>query len=223
MGVNTFLLDRRTAGLFIGGTRQTVGTLRRFFKLTELDEERAAECDAASLIRPSPAAAMVMDISELPLASAPDSPVASHLVMGWDEGRGTVTDLKWDFLPVLGYAIRDPMTQDYTLYEIRDKMLHPMDRSRAHQLELLDRKGSLIRHGQPRITSCEDVRPFLDRYADAECILSTGQKEKLMTRIEGGQLPPADWFVGKTPMQIEQYRPEQLGPGSGQEGPSSGP
>jgi hypothetical protein len=53
MGVNTFLLDRRTAKLLIGGKPQTVGTLRRFFKLTELDEERTAELDAASAVTPS--------------------------------------------------------------------------------------------------------------------------------------------------------------------------
>jgi hypothetical protein len=88
MGVNTFLLDRRTATLLIGASRHTVGTLRRFFKLTELDDERAAELDAAALITPSPAAALVMDITKLPLAGEPDRPVAPHLVLGWDEGRG---------------------------------------------------------------------------------------------------------------------------------------
>jgi len=31
MGVNLYLLDRRTAVLLIGGSKQTVGTLRRFF------------------------------------------------------------------------------------------------------------------------------------------------------------------------------------------------
>ena len=71
MGVNTFLLDRRTATVRIGERRHTVGTLRRFFELTELDEERAAERDAAAGITPSPVAALIMDISKLPLADEP--------------------------------------------------------------------------------------------------------------------------------------------------------
>ena len=120
MGVNIFLLDRRTAVLSIGGTRQTVGTLRRFFKLTELDAERAAERDAAANVIPSPVAVLLMDITDLPMATAPEQPVRAHLVLGWDEGRGSVTDFGWDYLPRLGYAVRDPATSEYTLYEERD-------------------------------------------------------------------------------------------------------
>lgn len=211
MGVNTFLLDRRTATVVIDGTKQTVGTLRRFFKLTEFDEDRAAERDSATLIRPSPVAAMIMDVSDFPLASAPDTPVAAHLVIGWDEGRGSVTDFGWDFLPTLGYAARDPATHEYTLFELRDGLLHPIDAARACSLGLLDGQGRLVRHGQPVITSCENVRPFLDRYADADCTLSSGRKETLMTVIPDGQLPPAEWFLGKTPRQTTEYRPDRPG------------
>jgi hypothetical protein len=199
MGVNTFLLNRRTAVVRIGASSQTVGTLRRFFKLTELDEERAAELDAAAGITPSPAATMIMDITELPLASEPGKPVPGHLVLGWDEGRGSVTDFDWDYLPQLGYAVRNAATQEYVLFELRDERLYPIDTDRAIDLNLLDAEGHLIRHGQPVITGCESVRPFLDRYADAACTLSSGATEKLMTKIEGGSLPPAEWFIGKTP------------------------
>jgi hypothetical protein len=38
-----------------------------------MDAERAAERDAAALITPSPAAPMVMDIRDLPLAGEPGS------------------------------------------------------------------------------------------------------------------------------------------------------
>ena len=213
MGVNTFLLDRRTAVLVIGGSRQTVGTLRRFFKLTELDleEGRAAELDAAARITPSPAAAMIMDITELPLADRPGKPVAAHLVLGWDEGRGSVTDFGWDYLPQLGYAVRNAATQEYVLFELRDELLYPIDATRALDLGLLDAHGRLIRRGQPVITGCENVRPFLDRYADADCILSSGATETLMTTIEGGRLPPAEWFIGKTPREVAKYPPERPG------------
>jgi hypothetical protein len=207
MGVNTFLLDRRTAVVLIGGSRQTVGTLRRFFKLTELDEERAAEFDAAAGITPPPAAAMIMDITELPLAAEPGQPVPGHLVLGWNKGRGSITDFGWDYLPRLGYAVRNAATQEYVLFELRDELLYPIDTSRAIDLNLLDAHGLLIRRGQPVITGCENIRPFLDRYADADCILSSGATETLMTTIEGGRLPPAEWFIGKTPREVAKYPP----------------
>jgi hypothetical protein len=209
MGVNTFLLDRRTARLLIGGSSQTVGTLRRFFKLTELDEERAAELDAAAGITPSPAAAMIIDITELPLAAEPAKPVPGHLVLGWDEGRGSVTDFGWDYLPRLGYAVRNAATQEYVLFELRDNLLYPIDANRALDLGLLDAQGHLIRRGQPVITGCENVRHFLDRYADADCTLSSGITERMMTVIEGGTLPPAEWFIGKTPREVAKYSPER--------------
>jgi hypothetical protein len=205
MGVNTFLLDRRTAKLLIGGSPQTVGTLRRFFKLTELNEERAAELDTPAGITPSPAAALIMDITELPLADKPAKVIAAHLVLGWDEGRGSVTDFGWDYLPRLGYAVRNAATQEYVLFELRGELLYPIDANRALDLGLLDTHGHLIRRGQPVITGCENVRPFLDRYADADCTLSSGATETLMTTIEGGRLPPTEWFIGKTPREVAKY------------------
>lgn len=207
MGVNTFLLDRRTVTLMVGGTRQTVGTLRRFFKLTELDEEREAELAAAERDTHSPAAALNMDVCEIPLAAEPRKPIAAHLVLGWDEGRGSVTDFGWDYLPQLGYAVRDPTNHTFTLYEMRDHLLHPVDAARARELNLLDAADHLVRHGQPRITGCENVRPYLDKYADADCTLSTGDKETLLTAVEGSELPPAEWFVGKRPMDVQRYPP----------------
>jgi hypothetical protein len=182
MGVNTFLLDRRTVTLLVGGSRQTAGTLRQFFKLTELDDERAAELEAAALITPSPAAALVMDITDLPLAGEPDKPVAAHLVLGWDDGLGSVTDFGWDYLPRLGYAVRDPASWSYTLHECRSGPLHPIDALRARELGLLDAGGELIRHGQPRITACRSVKPWIPGYAEAECMFDSGAADLAIAR-----------------------------------------
>jgi hypothetical protein len=212
MGVNTFLLDRRTATLLIGGSKQTVGTLRRFFKFTELGDERVAELDAAAHITPSPAAALVVDISELPLASTPDKPVAAHLVLGWDEGRGSVTDFGWDYLPRLGYAVRDRANGEYTLHEERTGLLHPIDDLRARELDLLAAGGELIRHGQPRITTCRSVRSYIPGYAEADCTFNSGAENKLLVAVSDGQLPPKTWFVGKRPMDVERYRRNPAGP-----------
>jgi len=208
MGVVKYLLDRRTVTVRIGDSRQAIGTLRRFFKITELDEERNAELEAADGIRPSPVAAMIMDESEFALASDPTTPVRSHLVLGWDEGMGSVTDFGWDFLPELGYAVRDPASGEYTLFELRnDRLLYPVDDGRARELGLLDQEGHPVRHGQPVITECENVRPFLDKYADADCTLSTGVKETLLTVIDDGKLPPAEWYIGRKPREVGCYPP----------------
>ena len=133
MGVNIFLLDRRPATLIVAGFRQRIGTLRRYFKLTELTGERVAEIEAANRIPSAPAAALVADESELPLASVPNEPVRAHLVLGWDADRRRVTDLGWDYLPQLGYAVRNPRTHEFTLFEERGDLLYPIgiDRKRC--------------------------------------------------------------------------------------------
>ena len=212
MGVNIYLLDRRTVTLLIGTSKQTVGTLRAFFKLTELDDERAAERDAAASITPSPAAALVMDITDLPLAGEPDKPVAAHLVLGWDEGRGSVTDFGWEYLPQLGYAVRDRASGNYTLYEDRSGLLHPIDDHRAHELGLLDAGGKLIRRGQPRITACRSVTPYIPGYADADCTFDNGGSDKLLVVTPEGQIPPEAWFVGKRPLDVQRYQLDSTAP-----------
>jgi hypothetical protein len=206
MGVNTFLLDRRTATLFVGGSKQTVGTLRRFFKITELNGGRAAELNASAYITPSPAAALIVDISELQLADAPDKPVAAHMVLGWDEGRGSVTDFGWDYLPQLGFAIRDRDTGHYTLHEEREGLLHAIDNRRARVLGLLTAGGELIRHGQPRIATCRSVSPYIPGYAEADCTFDSGGANKLLIATPDGEIPPETWFIGKRPMDVERYR-----------------
>jgi hypothetical protein len=105
--------------------------------------------------------------------------------------------------------VRNAATQAYTLLELRDELLYPIDEGRAHELSLLDARGQLIRHGQPVIIECRNVRPFLDCYADADCVLSGGAEETLMTVIEGGTLPPPEWFIGKNPREAAKYPPER--------------
>ncbi len=56
---------------------------------------------------------------------------ADFTSLGWDEGRGSVTDFGWDHLPQLGYAVRNPATQEYVLFELRDELLYPIDATRA--------------------------------------------------------------------------------------------
>lgn len=213
MGVNTFLLDRRNVMLLIGGTRQTVGTLRRFFKVTEIDEKRAAELTAASGSRPSPLAVMLVDVDELRRAGDPHGrPVAAHLVLGWDEGRGSVTDFGWDYLPKLGYAVRDPTTGDYVLHEERAGELIAIDARRARELRLIDAAGHLRPHGQPRIVGCRSVKLWSRDCAEAECIFDNGTGDMVLTLSPDGKLPPEEWFIGKRPMDVERYPAGPPGP-----------
>lgn len=212
MGVNTFVLDRRTATLLIGSGRHTVGTLRRFYKISELDDERVIELDAAARITPSPAAVLLMDITELPLAGEPDKPIAAHLVLGWDEGRGSVTDFGWDYLPRLGYAVRDRTDGNYALHEERDGRLHTIDDGRARELGLVNDAGELIRHGQPRITRCRSVKSYIAGYAEADCTFDSGDDDRLLIVTPDGQLPPETWLVGKRPMDVARYQRDLAGP-----------
>jgi hypothetical protein len=79
MGVRVYLLDRRPTTLPIGGTVQTIGTLRQFCKLTEMDIARSVEETTAAQIIPSPTAAMIIDVTESPLVDDPDNHVVGRL------------------------------------------------------------------------------------------------------------------------------------------------
>ncbi len=208
MGVNIFILDRRPVRLSVAGVVQDVGSLRRFWKMTELDDERAAEMTAsgkAASALPSPKAAMLADVSELPSGSADGTPVKAHLVIGWDEGRTRVTDFVWDSLPVLGYAVHDPDAQVFVLHEERDQTLHPLGRGRAVDLGLTGTDGLLLPHGQPTITGCRLVQPAISGYAEAVCVLDDGREQTLLVGITDGVLPAPEWFVGRKPMETERY------------------
>ncbi len=210
MGVAVHILDRRTISLKVGGTPHEIGTLRHVSKLTELDGHRAAELERAATL-PSPVAVMVVAPLEMRLASAPGTAAAAHLVIGWDEGRGSVTDMAWDYLPVMGYAVRDAVGGAFTLHELCDGTLHPVDGERAAILGLLTKDGSLRRRGQPAIAECRTVRPYAPEFAVADCVLEGGRHERLFMRVEGDALPDPSWLVGRRPMDVERYGPGATG------------
>jgi len=60
----------------LAGSQHTVGTSRRFFKLTELDEERGEELDAAARNKPFPAEAL-RNVARL-TSKAPDRPCGTY-------------------------------------------------------------------------------------------------------------------------------------------------
>jgi hypothetical protein len=62
--------------------------------------------------------------TETPLDLKSGVEVGAHPVIGWDEGRTSVTDMGSDYLRVLGYAVRDPDSGVIALYERRDGALH---------------------------------------------------------------------------------------------------
>jgi hypothetical protein len=211
MGVLTFILERRTATLEVGHTKHSVGTLRTFVKVTELSDTLSAELDAAALIRPSPVAAMVVAMSDLALASDPDQKISAHRVIGWDDGRGSVTDLGWDYLPQLGFAILDGATGAFVLHREADGLLHPFTVREALGLGILDGQGRLIRRGQPRITECRSVLPYIDGYAMAGCSFDNGRGDELIVATPRGCMPPPEWFVGKRPMDVGSYDAAVIG------------
>jgi len=191
MGVNVFILDRRPSRLTVAGAIQDAGSLRRSWKLTELDEKRSSRLAASEALAagmPSLRVAILADVSEMPLGTASSVPVKAHLVIGWDDGRTRVTDLGWDYLPVLGYAVRDPESGVFVLHEERDHALHRLDRERAVELGLVGPDGQLVPHGQPLISECRSVRPYIFGFAEADCTFADGRQEKLLIKVVGAEL-----------------------------------
>ena len=208
MGVQLYILDRRQTALVIAGTRHTIGILRRSWKLTEIDAERASEISAAKESHKggvAPAAVMVAEVSDIPLLAAPGHSVAAHSVIGWEAGRHTVTDMAWDFLPVLGFAVRALGTDDFVLHEEREGGLMPLTLARAMELSILDEAGQLLRHGQPPIVKCLGVKPLIQSYAIATCRLAYGRPVELVTEIVADGLPPTGWYIGKLPSETKVF------------------
>lgn len=204
MGVVIHILDRRTVWLDIGGTQHQIGTLRHLSKATELDDSRAAEIKEAASLIPSRPAVLLAQTVDLPHESADGRSVAAHLVIGWDEGRGSVSDQGWDYLPMLGYAVRDNQRDVFVLHELRDGKLHAINAERAGALGLIS-NGVLVRRGQPVVSGCRSIRRYIPGFVEADCVLEDGRQEKLLVRITGDGLPDPSWLVGRKPMDAEQY------------------
>jgi hypothetical protein len=208
MGVQIYLLDRRKVTLLVDDLVQEIGTLRRSWKVTEIDGERAMEIDPAKAGlqgKTAPVAVMVADVAELPLVAEPSKPVAAHLVLGWDADRSSVTDFEWDYLPILGYAVQTSASVGYILHEERAGGLSPVTRIRAVELGIHDQAGQFLRQGQPSIAECRSVRPYTTSYAQADCILSNGQAAEILTSIEAGETPEPAWYTGKRPADVARY------------------
>ena len=139
MGVQIYLLDRRKVTLFIDGLPQEIGTLRRSWKVTEVDNQRAAEMEATVAGRrgqSAPLAVMVADVAEIALTARLSRAVPAHMVIGWDADRFSVTDFAWDHLPVLGYAVHNAGSAGYELHEERGGILYPLTKGRAIELAI---------------------------------------------------------------------------------------
>jgi hypothetical protein len=211
MGVQIYLLDRRTVTLNIDGHDHAIGTLRRSWKITEVDNVRAAEIEAEKQklsTMEKPIAALVTDVIELALASDPERSVAGHIVLGWDADRVEVTNSGWDYLPVLGYAIRDPASNNFILYDNLDGKVAPLGEERAMALGIISANGKLIRRGQPTIANCISVRPFITNRVEADCVLSDGQSARLLTFVDPENPPDKKWYVGKRPSDVANYAGE---------------
>ncbi|MBB3172883.1 hypothetical protein FHR90_000697 [Endobacter medicaginis] len=202
MGVELFLLDRRTVLLSLGGQTHEVGILRHAGKLTEQLAATQAVLAKASQI-PSPVAVVVARPGEYPLIDAPSGPVRAHTVLGWEPGRVSVTDLEWDYLPIHGFAVYDPSRDIYVLHELDSGALRPIDANRAQSVGLVA-DGRLVGRGQPTIVACKAVRAFMTGYAEAEILLEDGRQTALVVRTPGA-VPDPVWFVGRRPAEAEVY------------------
>jgi hypothetical protein len=206
MSVLIHVLDRRLIRIVVAELYQRVGILRHLSRVTDIDDRKAEELKKATTL-PTPTAVLVASVHEMRLAERPDVPVAAHPVIGWEEGRHSVTDSNWDYLPVLGYAVREPDSNKLFLYELKDDgLLHFIDYTRGEELRLTDNDG-LIRRGQPVIVECHSVTPFIPNFVEADCVLEDGRRDRLLVRIENGNVPDPSWLVGRKPRDAEVYAP----------------
>jgi hypothetical protein len=208
MSVQLHLLEPKMVNLLIGNLSFKIGTLRRFWKVTEMTDERERDVEQAKLSlngTDAPLAAMVVDISDIPLCDTPGTDVSAHVVLGWDADRYLVADWDWDFLPVLGYAVRETSSNGYALHELQNGTLFRMTPMRAISVGIIDEGGRLRRCGQPTISSCQVVEPYLSNYVQAKCTLSDGRTAELLTRVGGQHLPESGWYIGKRPADITTY------------------
>jgi hypothetical protein len=208
MGVQVYLLEPRMVTLLIDGLAQEIGTLRRSWKVTEIDSERATEIDAAKASlqgQAAPVAAMLADVIDMPTAAKSSHRVAAHLVLGWDADRSSVTDFGWDFLPVLGYAVRCDGSAGYLLHEEMEGGLSPITRARAIELGIHNTAAQFVRRGQPSIVKCLFVRRYISAYVQADCVLSDGRAAEILTTIATEGFPQPAWYVGKRPSDAAHY------------------
>lgn len=197
-----------TCQIRIGRSTHVIGVIGRLWKLTDtgLRERRADQMDRmyeAERRRrlPTPKAVMVEGPSQL----GPGLSLRAHLVLGWDEGRLKTQDYDWDHLPTLGYAKPGP-DGDLVLHELVGDHLAPMTEARAKQLDILDKHGELVRRGQPTIVDCRSVESMGGTYYSADCEFSDGRSGTVVGESESGDLPAAEWLVGRTPESAGKYR-----------------
>lgn len=152
---------------------------------------------------------MLADVYDMPVGLEDATSVKAHLIIGWDEGRTRVTDMGWDYLPTLGYGVRDRTSGAFVFHEERAGVLYPVSRECAADLGLIDAGGKLMRRGQPSIAVCRSVQPYIAGYAEADCTFDDGRAEKLLIGVIGNELPDPSWLTGKKPMQVEQYAPSR--------------
>jgi hypothetical protein len=210
LGVNIFILTPIQVEIEVCGLRQQIGTLRRFGKLTELDEQSSAEMRALEALLGqliAPIAAMNADIIQNELEGGSRNPIKAHEVIGWDEDRTHVLDLNWDFLPTIGYAVQDHDRRVLVLHEKTSGGLRPVTQNQATASGLIDSAGRLVRQGQPKILECWNVRQVMTGYADANCRLENGETHRLLTATAEGEIPPSAWFVGKRQRDVRLYAP----------------
>ena len=204
VGVSIYILDWRTVILDVDGCISEIGTLRYLSQSNEINDSHLLKIKAARDVQPSPVAAMLAEHSDFQTASG--KAVRAHRVLGWDEGRAHVSDLGWDHLPTLGYAVRDVFRDDYVLHALVDGILDPVNAAIATMAGLLDSDGAIVRHGQMTIVSCSAVAPYIPGYIQADVEMSDGKRQTIVVRLEGDEIPDVDWFTRRRPRDVEVYR-----------------
>lgn len=155
MGVNHFILDRRTLDLTVGGVAARVGILRNIGKV------HSNTADIIDVARRTWQGRQTPGLVLVPGHGA-QYPGSAGLVLGWERGLVSTVDFDWSGLPELGIALRG----DDGGLELRSQAAPevPLTPAAAVAAGLLDADGRISRWRRPRITTAEVVPGWLERH-----------------------------------------------------------
>jgi hypothetical protein len=215
MGIQLYLLGSRKTSFFIEDHSFQIGTLKRFYKSSEITPYRESQMAAVAAqvkAKPAPKAVMMESADESPyhlrLKSAPTRPANAHLLLGWERDRSSISDYKWDYLPVLGYLVESPTTGWLELYDENDGYLQLTSYKSAIKNGILNKAGQMDYFSQPGISKCLSLTGIGADHVTADCLLDNGELESLIVKVRNDNRPPLDWFSGKKPSQVVHYNME---------------
>ncbi len=232
MGVNLYVMTRRTEPMVIGDVLVPLHILHKTMKLTEMTKADAGDLAALRAkartgigggrlaVRP----AKDMEDVLIKVGDHPGALVKGHgrPVYGWDNDLTDVPDLDFGHLNVVGYALPDVSGPGSILFEVVERsgptaVLSPMSEARAVDLGILTEQHRLVMFEQPAIKSVESTQdmPEVGLWF-AEVTLENGRAATISGVLNEDWIAMTDktrlvgWRPLFVPSAIELHRRESI-------------